>query len=457
MSQEKLSITKQELHSKHVEEILEKQAALSGEVEFLYGKDKPKVKGSIFLSSWFYLFLAGLLGAFMSWLIIEPNFDDFIRISGQIEEVRETFPITGANELVHYVKIDGKGILFLEQSIYDGIDENGKKITKFSDLSVGQYAYVVCENVYEENGLGAAIKIGPSPFPEFNKGRSLSVISIQKTLWSLIIFIILGALIALFVGCADGIIGRNYKKAIIAGVIGMFIGILGGLISTFVGGLVYAILGIFTSTTLNPFESAIGFIAQVVRRTFAWAILGMTMGLGQGIALRSRKMILNGFLGGMLGALLGGLLFDPIDILILSKGVLDPFRSADISRLVGFCLTGAFVGLMIGIVEQINKDAWLIMTKGPISGKQFIIYKDITRIGSSPNCEIYLFKDSDVLPEHAIIQKIHDGYLLKDNSSAVGTQVNNRKIREHKLRNGDKVDIGNTSFTFAEKERKIKK
>ena len=40
-------------------------------------------------------------------------------------------------------------------------------------------------------------------------------------------------------------------------------------------------------------------------------LAGMTMGLGQGVALRSGRLLLFGFLGGAVGGLLGGVLFDP--------------------------------------------------------------------------------------------------------------------------------------------------
>ena len=44
------------------------------------------------------------------------------------------------------------------------------------------------------------------------------------------------------------------------------------------------------------------------------------MGLAQGIALRSKRLLLYGLLGGVVGGLLGGLLFDPIDIILLGPG-----------------------------------------------------------------------------------------------------------------------------------------
>jgi hypothetical protein len=449
MNGDKIKITKKDLTTPEVEAFLEKQAALSGNAERLQKKEK---KTHIFLSSWFYLMLAGFLGAFLTWCIVSPHLEDSIRVSGTIEALQENYEVPGTKKVVKLVRIGGKDLFCMEQTIYVGEDSQGEKISSFYGLKKGQYVYASCEH-WHSFLFAMGLKIGPKPFPPKGEG-SITAIASQKTIWSLIIFPLLGALIGLFVGCADGILSRTYMKAIKAGLLGALIGGLGGFISMIAGGIVYALSGSLTAgLDLNPFKSAPGFLIQVVRRTVAWAILGMTMGLGQGIALKSRKMVLNGFIGGTLGALLGGLLFDPIDVLVLSKGVYDPFRTADMSRLVGFCLTGLFVGFMIGLVEQISKDAWLIMTRGPITGKQFIVYKDLTQIGSSPNCEIYLFKDPNVEPVHATIKKIIDGYTISDNHTTIGVRVNDRPVKEHKLSDGDQIEVGNAEFSFYLKKR----
>ena len=65
-------------------------------------------------------------------------------------------------------------------------------------------------------------------------------------------------------------------------------------------------------------------------------------------------------------------------------------------------------GLFVGLVESLTKDAWLLMIVGPLKGKQFIVYKNPTRIGSSPKCEIYLFKDPAIDPFHATINILRD-------------------------------------------------
>ena len=79
-------------------------------------------------------------------------------------------------------------------------------------------------------------------------------------------------------------------------------------------------------------------------------------------------------LGLLLGAGLGGIIFDPIAM--ATKGGAP-------SRAVGFALVGIATGVAMGLVESALKDRWLYVTSGPLAGKQFILYKPLTTIGSS--------------------------------------------------------------------------
>ena len=127
-------------------------------------------------------------------------------------------------------------------------------------------------------------------------------------------------------------------------------------------------------------------------RGLAWCLAGAAMGLGQGIALRSGRLLLYGLLGGLIGGLLGGLLFDPIDLLLLGSNK----PGAALSRAIGVGVIGATVGAMIGIVELLARDAWLQMLEGPLAGKEFLIFKDLLYVGASPRSDIYLFNDKAV-------------------------------------------------------------
>ena len=54
---------------------------------------------------------------------------------------------------------------------------------------------------------------------------------------------------------------------------------------------------------------------------------------------------------------------------------------------------GVVTALATALVENAAKTGWLRVLTGLIAGKQFILYRNPTYVGSSPDCEIYLFKD----------------------------------------------------------------
>jgi hypothetical protein len=176
----------------------------------------------------------------------------------------------------------------------------------------------------------------------------------------------------------------------------------------------------------------------------AWCLAGMAMGLGQGIALRSSRLLLYGFIGGVVGGLLGGLFFDPIDLILLGSDK----PSAHWSRFIGFGLIGLSVGAMIGIVELLARDAWLRMTRGPLTGKEFLLFKDVMAIGASPRSDIYLFNDSLVAPDHAILRAVGDECEIEARAQSHPIQLNNRSVTRARLRHGDTVTIGQTMFVF---------
>src|SRR5207302_6924882 len=101
-----------------------------------------------------------------------------------------------------------------------------------------------------------------------------------------------------------------------------------------------------------------------------------------------------GVLGGVIGSGIGGFLFDPISFLTHGGGA---------SRAVGLSLFGLSTGIAMGLVESALKDRWLYVAAGPLAGKQFILYKPATVLGSQQTNDVYLFKDTSILPQHATI------------------------------------------------------
>ena len=180
-------------------------------------------------------------------------------------------------------------------------------------------------------------------------------------------------------------------------------------------------------------------------RSLCWGLVGLLLGLAQGIAMRSGKKMRNALIGALAGGLVGGFLFDPIGAIV---------HNASVSRIVAVAVIGGCMGTMIGLVESLLKDAWLKVVRGRLAGKEFVLYRNPTILGSSPKCEIYLFKDESVEPRHAAISTDGRLYVIEDLGSEAGTFVNNQRISRRRLRSEDEIQVGKTRFIYREKTKK---
>ena len=255
---------------------------------------------------------------------------------------------------------------------------------------------------------------------------------------NLFIIPLIVALLCVGFGIAESIVERSPKKALIRGGICLPLGIVFGFVFEFVANLIYMIgmsicaeLG--AQTARNP--------AVWIARGIAWMAFGAAGGVVYGIVGMSSKKTLYGVLGGVIGAGLGGILFDPIALLT---------HGGAASRAVGFGLVGLATGVAVGLVESALKDRWLYVTAGPLAGKQFILYKPRTMVGSDQKCDIYLFKDSNIAKEHAIIELAGSRIMLR----AIGeTYVNGQPVRQQVLMPGAVVQIGRYAFRYQERQR----
>jgi len=245
-------------------------------------------------------------------------------------------------------------------------------------------------------------------------------------------------LLCLGFGVAESIVERSVKKALIRAAICLPLGAVLGVVFEFIANIIYSIgisicVEMGAQTNHNP--------ALWVARGIAWMVFGAAGGVVYGTAGMSGKKVLYGVLGGVLGAGLGGVLFDPIAIAT---------HGGAVSRAVGFGLVGMATGIAVGLVESALKDRWLYVTAGPLAGKQFILYKPRTVVGSDQSCDIYLFKDTNILKEHAIVELAGSRIMLR----AIGqTYVSGQPVRQQVLMSGAVVQIGRYAFRYQERQR----
>lgn len=242
--------------------------------------------------------------------------------------------------------------------------------------------------------------------------------------------ILLGLFIGLGLAIAEPIVGHNGKSAVLRGLLGAALGTLGGYVCSLFINDIYRFFGGGQSTS--------SFMKQMFARGIGWSILGAFLAIAPGIAMRNLKKFLLGLAGGAIGGLLGGILFDPICQL----------TGSDIpARCVNILGLGVGAAVATALLEEAAKQGWLKVATGVITGKQFILYRNPTVIGSSPKTEIYLFKDPTVAPRHAAINGVGGEFLLTALNGAT-VFLNGQPVKQQRLRNGDQIRVGNTIFLF---------
>jgi hypothetical protein len=250
---------------------------------------------------------------------------------------------------------------------------------------------------------------------------------------------ILVALICIGFAVAESVVERSMRKAFQRAGLGLVLGIVLGFLFENIADVIFTLLlSIFHAAGMQTNHNPSFWIA----RGLAWIAFGAAGGVVYGIVGQSMKKTGYGVLGGAAGAFLGGVIFDPISFAT---------HGGAASRAVGFCLLGLFTGIAMGLVESALKDRWLYVTSGPLAGKQFILYKPLTTIGSSQACDIYLFKDADILPQHATLEvKGSRTHLLAAGTVyAAGQPVRGMRV----LESGSVISLGRYGFRYQEKQR----
>jgi hypothetical protein len=129
----------------------------------------------------------------------------------------------------------------------------------------------------------------------------------------------------------------------------------------------------------------------IVGRVVSWMMMGTMLGAGVGIAgflgsaispIKSLVgsisfppiNIIKGAAGGWIGGLAGGLTFDLIN---------QATGGGLASRLIGLSLIGLAIGLLIGLVQELTKAAWLTVEAGRLKGRQYRLEGGVSSIASA--------------------------------------------------------------------------
>lgn len=213
---------------------------------------------------------------------------------------------------------------------------------------------------------------------------------------------------------------------------------LPGLLGGACGGAVGAAIG----NVLFSFVPG-GFLGWIVRG-LGWMLMGMGIGMIDGLLDRSGPKVRNGLLGGALGGLLGGLLFDPLQSLVSSGTGMS-------SRATAFVILGLAIGACIGLAQVVLREAWLTVVDGYRPGRQ-IILRPLTTLGRAEHLPLPFIgaMNSALAPEQVTIEQRSDGgFLLHDHGGGPRTTVNHQPTSGAvPLRDGDLIRLGPNVIRF---------
>jgi hypothetical protein len=298
------------------------------------------------------------------------------------------------------------------------------------------------KNLIEENKDNPYFKVEIEEKPAAEKDADRAAVDKQQQMKRFISILvsmgISGMLIAASLAAAEKLVDRNYSQAIVNGIVGAALGLVGG-----------AVVSLFFAKILNSLRGggsgADAASSRILAYAVAYGVLGLFLTIAPGIMMRNGKKLVIGMLGGIVGGLIGGAIYDPI--FSVTDG------SDMIGRLVALLAIGLFAGLGTGLIENAAKNGWLKVTAGLIAGKQFILYRNPTFIGSGPECPIYLFRDPQVGKRHAAIHIVPGGFELENLPMGGDTLLNGKPVTRTRLRTGDAIQVGATAFAFQEKVR----
>ena len=132
----------------------------------------------------------------------------------------------------------------------------------------------------------------------------------------------------------------------------------------------------------------------------------------------------------------GALLDRPADHTVTLAKV-DPLQEA----------AGSADEAVVELSQLANGIASLVVRTGSQAGATFGLRDTVTRLGRHPDSEIML-DDITVSRRHAEVERIDSGYVVRDAGSLNGTYVNQQRVEEATLHQGDELQVGKFRLVF---------
>jgi hypothetical protein len=241
-----------------------------------------------------------------------------------------------------------------------------------------------------------------------------------------------GTCFGLAFGSVDGITGGVSARKWMGLATGAVAGLVAGGLGALVGQTIY--LGVGQQVFQSPDARPMGF---VVARGLGWAMMGVIIGLIEGLRFRSGKRAAVGALGGLTGGLLGGLLIEYGMITIVGAWWVRPAGSI----LLGLLLAAGFAA-----IERTFLLGTLSLVTGPLRGREYPLPPGRTTIGNSIADTISLMPYADLSARHAVIIGDREGLRLERGGEGRDVGINEEPVDRADLKYDDVIHVGSARF-----------
>jgi hypothetical protein len=216
-----------------------------------------------------------------------------------------------------------------------------------------------------------------------------------------------------------------------------------GVILGAVGGAIGMLLGDEVNVFLNRDNHV---LVAVVARGFGWTVLGVSIGMSEGVAARSLGKFSYGTLGGAIGGFFGGCLFGLFyELAREAQGGTSYWSSA-----LGLVILGACIGSLSALVQAVFQPACVKVLRGWQEGREYALEKPASLLGRDEHADIALFRDMKVEKKHAYVKRLGARYVLVNNGAPPQfTLVNDVPVpQSQELHDGDRIQLGNVLLRF---------
>ncbi len=226
-----IRITKEEATSSHVDNLLKRQMSLRGEPGVT--RDRGRVW---YYQTWLVFMVVGMIGAIIAWAIIEPYFSDMIYYQGTVTSVRtdvdQESNVSKRNVVTEAVLTVRGETIYVLATTREVMNDGSMRHLDLGSIqngeTVGVYLRLVRNNQGENVAVASFLEQSPTKVSD-SSVMTLAQLESRDRVSSMLLFPLVAGLIGLFIGAVDGLICRLPRRAFFGGV-GLLAGLLGGFV-----------------------------------------------------------------------------------------------------------------------------------------------------------------------------------------------------------------------------------